>query len=481
MQENKKIILYGAGIRGKRFLAQMNEMGCLISCFVDRDPLKIGTIIQNVPVISVSQLKDVDNYILCITPKEYQGIEEELVNAGIPASSIVSDFGMIASRWIDSRLAGEFLNKKKDAEVETVFFDCENGICLGGVESWCLDIGEGLSKKNYRVRYIAKKLQVQLSEKLERQMDYVRIVSSHMFERTAMEDMIAVIANNVPCTVVACMPDEVMVAACAVKKAAGKKVKIISAIHNDIEDFYKKNLALDTYIDAYVCVSKKIQDEMKKRVSNPEKVYRKVSPISFPKQLNRIYSTEGKPLRLGLAGRIVVQQKRLDLLIPLLIKLKMRGIPFLLELAGDGEYLPEIRREAKRFELDQDIVVHGRLCHDDMHEFWKRQDICLNLSDYEGRSLSVMEAMAAGAVPVLTDTSGNEDIIEGETGFIVELENIDKMADIIENLSKNREKIKNIGDHAHKVIVRECDYDAYIAFIEELVRNQNDSGGQFHA
>lgn len=468
-REMKKIILYGAGIRGKRYANQVNDWGSLVSYFVDRNPEKIGTIIQNIPVISVEQLKTMDDYQLYITPKDNDGIIEELIKDGIPESNILSGFGMIATGWGASNLVEKILEGKKESEIETVFFDCENGICLGGVESWCLDVGKGLAERGHRVRYIAKKLPIELPEELEKQMDYVRIQSSHMFEKLAVEDMITVIANNLPCTVIACMPDEVMVAACAVKRVAGDKIRIISAMHNDMADYYEKNLALDQYIDAYICVSQKIQNEMKKRVSYPGKVYRKVSPIVHEKKLERAYTRENEKIKLGLAGRLEVQQKRLDLLVPLLLKLKLRNVDYILELAGDGSYLPEIRREVKRFELEENIIIHGRIDNDKMSEFWKRQDICLNLSDYEGRSLSVMEAMAAGAVPVLTDTSGNEDIIEGENGFVVDLEDIDKMAEIIDKLAADKQKLNVMGASAHEVIVRECGYESYITFVEGLL------------
>lgn len=465
----KKIILYGAGIRGKRYANQMNEWGSLVSYFVDRDPEKIGTIVQNIPIISVEQLKTMDDYQLYITPKESDGIIEELIKDGIPKSNILSGFGMMATGWGASNLVEKILERKKESEVETVFFDCENGICLGGVESWCLDVGKGLTQRGHRVRYIAKKLPIELPDELENQMDYVRIQNSHMFEKLAVEDMITVIANNLPCTVIACMPDEVMVAACAVKRVVGDKICIISAMHNDISDYYEKNLALDEYIDSYICVSKKIQDEMKKRVSHPGRVYRKVSPIMHDKKLERSYTKNGEKIKLGLAGRLEVQQKRLDLLVPLLVKLKLRNVDYVLELAGDGAYLPEIRREVERFELEDNIIIHGRIDNNKMGEFWKHQDVCINLSDFEGRSLSVMEAMAAGAVPVLTDTSGNEDIIEGENGFVVPLEDIDKMAEIIDKLAADKDKLSNMGAKAHEVIVRECGYESYITFVEGLL------------
>lgn len=463
-----KLVLYGAGIRGRKTLEQLQREGEKVYYFVDKDPNKIGTFVNDIPVISIEELKQVKDYRVIITPVKSEGIKEELIVNGIEEKSILSAFSRSAYKWIDAKYAENAVKRCAENTEKTILFDCENGICLGGVESWCLDIGAGLDEKGYRVRYIAKRLPIKLPDNLEKQMEYVRIRSSHMFEEQALMDMIDVIAKSLPCTVVACMPDEVMVAACAVKKVAPDKVNIVSAIHNDISDFYEKNVSLDWYIDSYICVSKKIQDIMKTRVDRPEKVLKKVSPIKHEIKLERFYNEKGK-LRIGLAGRIEVQQKRLDLLLPLIIKLKVLNVNFVFELAGDGTYLEEIRKEVERFGLQEDIHICGRIDNDKMYQFWLRQDVCVNLSDYEGRSLSVMEAMSAGAVPVLTDTSGNEDIIEDINGYLVPLEDIDLMAQRICYLDKNRKRLPEMGQRAHAVIVKECNRAEYIDFIEKIV------------
>ena len=51
-------------------------------------------------------------------------------------------------------------------------------------------------------------------------------------------------------------------------------------------------------------------------------------------------------------------------------------------------------------------VLIGSVARDAIGAFWKDKDVCLSFSDYEGRSISIMEAMANGAVPVVTATSG---------------------------------------------------------------------------
>lgn len=49
-----------------------------------------------------------------------------------------------------------------------------------------------------------------------------------------------------------------------------------------------------------------------------------------------------------------------------------------------------------------------------MDAFWKGQDVFVNVSEYEGTSLSMLEAMGYGCVPVVTDVSGAREFIAQE-------------------------------------------------------------------
>ena len=67
----------------------------------------------------------------------------------------------------------------------------------------------------------------------------------------------------------------------------------------------------------------------------------------------------------------------------------------------------------------------GKIDRDEIPEFWQNNDICVNVSDYEGRSISIMEAMVNGVVPVVTKTSGvKEDIHNNIDGYYVDIEDI---------------------------------------------------------
>ena len=59
-------------------------------------------------------------------------------------------------------------------------------------------------------------------------------------------------------------------------------------------------------------------------------------------------------------------------------------------------------------------------------DFLNEQDIYLNFSEYEGTSLTMLEAMASGCVPVVTDVSGVSDFIEdGVNGLVSDIGDLD--------------------------------------------------------
>jgi glycosyltransferase involved in cell wall biosynthesis len=62
----------------------------------------------------------------------------------------------------------------------------------------------------------------------------------------------------------------------------------------------------------------------------------------------------------------------------------------------------------------------GRVSHDSMSGLLGQSDIYVSTSLSDGTSVSLLEAMAAGAFPVVTDIPANlEWIRDGENGFLV--------------------------------------------------------------
>ena len=123
-------------------------------------------------------------------------------------------------------------------------------------------------------------------------------------------------------------------------------------------------------------------------------------------------------------------------------------------------------------ELDRNIQLIGYIPHDEIFEFWNNQDIYLSCSEYEGHSISQTEAMAMGAVPVVTRTSGTEDdIVDGYNGYIVDIGDIQELTECIISLSRNPKKIEELGKNASKTISNKNNPGSEKKFWKDIFEN----------
>lgn len=163
-------------------------------------------------------------------------------------------------------------------------------------------------------------------------------------------------------------------------------------------------------------------------------------------------------------------QKRMDLLLKMIEILENSDVNFCMEIAGDGPYRDEMQRIVMGEGWDRHVCFLGALDRADIPDFWKRQDICVNIADAEGRCISKLEAMAGGAVPVMTRTAGNpEDIMEGVNGYMVEIGDYGGMAEKIIFLAGHREMLPELGQKAHDTIYSKCRREAHTEFWVNLL------------
>lgn len=180
-----------------------------------------------------------------------------------------------------------------------------------------------------------------------------------------------------------------------------------------------------------------------------------------------------RPIKIGYAGRVVILQKRMDLLLKMIEILEDRDVNFCMEIAGDGPYREEMQRIVTEEGWDRHVHFLGALNREDIPAFWKRQDICVNIADAEGRCISKLEAMASGAVPVMTRTAGNpEDIMEGVNGYMVEIGDYDGMAEKIIFLAGHREMLPDLGMKAHDAIYPKCRRETHTEFWVNLLSGE---------
>ena len=85
-------------------------------------------------------------------------------------------------------------------------------------------------------------------------------------------------------------------------------------------------------------------------------------------------------------------------------------------------------------------------------EFLLDKDIIISSSYYDNFSISIVEGMAAGLVPVVTRETGMSEFIEsGKNGFCYDYGDILSIKDILQNISSNLNKLTTVSLDAKKI------------------------------
>lgn len=116
-------------------------------------------------------------------------------------------------------------------------------------------------------------------------------------------------------------------------------------------------------------------------------------------------------LVVGSVGRLE-RVKGYDRLLTTLASLQRRrshGPPWFLSLCGDGSVRPELERLSEELGIRDSVGFAGWI--DASAEVYRCFDVFAVTSRSEGLSLSLLEAMACGVVPVVNDVGANRDVL----------------------------------------------------------------------
>ncbi len=144
-----------------------------------------------------------------------------------------------------------------------------------------------------------------------------------------------------------------------------------------------------------------------------------------------------------------------------------KSIPSKLILAGDGPDRSESEKLARELGLYEDVRFLGKQTH--LPEILSASDLMLMPSQSESFGLSALEAMSC-SVPVVSSSIGGlpELVVHGETGYIAELGDVQRMAKYaIELLSDDRKWVM-FSQNARKRAVEKFDVNLVVPIYEKL-------------
>src|SRR6202161_1759540 len=179
-----------------------------------------------------------------------------------------------------------------------------------------------------------------------------------------------------------------------------------------------------------------------------------------------------EPLTCTYEGRIEQRQKRILDLIALADLLASTKGNYHFKIAGDG---PQLAQLIEHFETKDyaNIAIEflGLVAHERMTDLWASSDIGVLFSEFEGMSISMLESMGQGCVPLVTDVSGaKEKIAHGQTGFIVAVGDVAAMAQIIADLDANRARVEQISNACISSVRDRHRFDTYDQAFVKIMR-----------
>jgi len=160
----------------------------------------------------------------------------------------------------------------------------------------------------------------------------------------------------------------------------------------------------------------------------------------------------------------LVNWKNIDKLIRASAKTKSK-----LAIVGSGPEEITLKKLAK--ELNAPVEFLGQLKEEDVKKVLASSKIFVLLSDYEGLSFALLQAMGCGIPSVVSDAKGNSDVIRNKVeGLVVKINNQIEIENAIEKLLGSTELLAKYGAAAKLRVKNEYEQKNQINKVINLMR-----------
>ena len=160
------------------------------------------------------------------------------------------------------------------------------------------------------------------------------------------------------------------------------------------------------------------------------------------------WHNDGRPLRLVYVGRLLRTKGLFDLVEAMRL-LKNVGRDVRLVLGGEGRDRAELIDATRRAGLEDRMRFLGNVFAAEKFRLLLESDVFLLPSYTEGLPYALLEAMAAGCVPVTTPVAAIPDVIRsGEQGMLVPAKDPGALATAIAALDDDRESLMRMAKAA---------------------------------
>jgi glycosyltransferase involved in cell wall biosynthesis len=148
----------------------------------------------------------------------------------------------------------------------------------------------------------------------------------------------------------------------------------------------------------------------------------------------------------------------------------------ILHMVGDGPLRDRLTVLARELGCDENIVWHGWVDRSTLRDIYRRCDVLVNPSLYEGLPNVVLEAMACGLPVLASRVIGNDElVIDGRTGYLFDPENENELENLLRKILKDRSVLLEMAVYARQLAISQYTWgavaDAYLRLMRKELPN----------
>lgn len=354
---------------------------------------------------------------------------------------------------------------------------------LGGGERHLADLANGLVNRGHDV-FVAVRPHSPLTHELKNvpEKNVMTLALRNSLDAKSARDLSRLVRRNQIQIVHAHMARDYPLAAYAARMNTGAKLIITRHVLFSLNRLHRVTLSKAARI---IAVSQAVASQLQAdAVAPPERVSVVLNGIDVARFqaarqefnrrqfLNRWELPEDS-LLVGTVGELTPlkgQEEFLRAAVPVL-----RQIPtayFIIagiDHSREKEHRARIQRLIEELDLTKRVKLVGWL--EDLAQLYCALDVFVSSSHTESFGLALAEAMAAGTPVVATETEGARELIQsGETGLLVSIGDVDKLAEAVLKLLHDQEWRVRLGTEAQKDASERFSVERMIDETEQIYR-----------
>lgn len=149
-------------------------------------------------------------------------------------------------------------------------------------------------------------------------------------------------------------------------------------------------------------------------------------------------------------GRLT-EYKRPEIFIEIASKVVAKFPNCVIQMVGDGPDYNSLADMIKQMNIGDNVTLLGK--RTDVPDLLSKSKLLVMTSRWEGVSIAMLEAMAMGVVPVVSDVGDLRDyVVDDKTGYVLDKDDVEGYAEKIEYLLNNQEVRKEMSKACHEKV-----------------------------